>query len=345
MRAKGRVAPSNYHHVILNDAQLDWLMLGSNYKEVVSLAVDSEPANGQAFVTEYAGSSAVVTTDGLLSDAWDHAAFAELKPVEVVDALAAQGLIECNGARCTYNHPLIQGLLYQYLPIPEDVEEGDFYSCLECYEGLIDSDAYDPAEFSADLLERIIEPGIHAVELLETWPYLTRLYTTMSAAEMTEDPFFHENSDLPDFGGNPYIATQFFPCSGSTQWQLPSGFNVVGNFQTWPEMPEAMPWAQRVELVPPAGAPQVEVDNTQLIDMLLGELKVRPGVLWSRQDCHGSDSSNDASSSSGSSATASATGGFDDDGSCACRSDGRDPTGAGLLALISLALLRRRRPA
>ena len=42
--------------------------------------------------------------------------------------------------------------------------------------------------------------------------------------------------------------------------------------QTWPEMPEEMPWAHRIELIPPVGAPQVEVDNTQLIDMLLGQL-------------------------------------------------------------------------
>jgi len=347
--AKGRVGPSNYHHVTLNEVQIDWSMLGANYKEVVSLAVDSEPANGQAFVTEYAGASSVVSADGLLSDKWEHTAFAEIKPIMVIDTLAEQGLIECNGARCTYNHPLLQGLLYQYLPVPEGVEEGEFYSCLDCFEGLIDSDAYDPEEFSADLLERIIEPGIHAVELLDTWPYLTRLYTTMSAAEMTEDPFFHENPDLPDFDQSSMIATQWFPCSGSPEWQLPGGFVVPGNFQqTWPEMPEEMPWAHRVELIPPAGAPQIEVDNTQLIDMLLGTLKVDPGVVRARQDCHGSDSASDGSSSTEDSASASAsastsTGGFDDEGSCACRSDGGSPVGAGLLALASLGFLRRRR--
>ncbi len=363
--AKGRVGPSNYHHVTLNEVQIDWPTFAGNYKEVVSLAVDSEPANGQAFVTEYAGTSEIVSPGGLHSDKWDHTVFADLKPVAVVDALSEQGLIECNGARCVYNHPLIQGLLYQFLPVPDGIEEAEFYSCLECYEGLIDSEAYDGTLLSAALLERVIEPGLHAVDLLETWPYLTRLYTTMSPEEMTEDPFFHENPDLPDVDQTSLIATQYFPCSGAPEWTLPGGFQVPGTFdQTWPQMPAEMPWAHRIEIIPPVGAPQVEVDNSQLIDMLLGQLKVDPGVKKPR-DCHGTtgDTSDptgdpsggsetsgsvgsvgsDTSSQTDSEGSATTTGGLDGTSSCACRSDSEAPFGAGLLALVSLGLLRRRR--
>jgi len=352
--AKGRVGPSNYHHVTLNEVQIDWPSFAENYKEVVSLAVDTEPANGHAFVTEYAGASSIVSKASLHSVAWDDTAFVNVKPVGVVDELSSQGLMECNGARCVYNHPLIQGLLYQFLPIPNGVEESEFYSCLECYEEMIDPDAYDPDLFAAALLERVIEPGQHALDLLETWPYLTRLYTTMSPEEMTEDPFFHENPDLPDFDQSSMIATQWFPCEGQPEWQLPGGFTVPGNFdQTWPTMPEEMPWAHRIETIPPVGAPQVDVDNSQLIDMLLGDLKVDPGEKITR-DCHGSGteteagSSNSDAGSSGSSATGGGqgtTGGFDDEGSCACRSDGGAPIGGGLLALLSLGFLGRRRRA
>jgi len=214
----------------------------------------------------------------------------------------------------------------------------------------------------------VIEPGLHAVELLDTWPYLTRLYTTMSPEEITEDPFFHENPDLPGVDQTSLIATQYFPCSGGPEWTLPGGLQVPGTFdQTWPEMPAEMPWAHRIELIPPVGAPQVEVDNSQLIDMLLGQLKVNPGVKKPR-DCHGTtggdptgdptgDSTGDStggSESSGSAGSdtssqtdsesgATTTGGLDETTSCACRSDSEAPFGAGLLALVSLGLLRRRR--
>ncbi len=336
--AKGRVAPTNYHHVILNDVQLDWPALVANYKEVVSLAVDSAPAEGHAFITEFAGSSDIVTQDGLYSDKWDHSVFAEIKPVAVVDALTTQGLVECAQNICTYNHPLIEGLLHQYVPVPEGIMDGEFYSCLECYEDLIDTEAYVPILFAEAILERVIEPGMHAVDLLETWPYLTRLYTTMSPEEMTVDPIFHENPDLPGVDNSQVLATQWFPCSGAPSWNLPSGFTVPGNFQQqWPELPPEMPWAQRIEMIPPVGAPQVAIDNTQLIYMLLGALKVDPGVKETR-DCH-DDSGSD---SSGSETT---TGGLDDDGACACRNNDNSPVGAGLIALGALGFLRRRRRA
>ncbi len=340
---KGRVAPTNYHHVILNEAQLDWPSLVANYKEVVSLAVDSAPAEGHAFVTEYAGPSSTVSQSGLYSDKWDHSVFAEIKPFAVVDTLSAQGLVECAQNRCTYNHPLIEGLLHQYVPVPEGLMDGEFYSCLECYEGLIDTDAYVPALFAEAILERVIEPGMHAVDLLETWPYLTRLYTTMSPEEMTIDPIFHENPDLPPVDKSQVLATQWYPCDSAPEWNLPSGFVVPGNWeQTWPAMPPEMPWAQRIEIIPPVGAPQVEIDNTQLIYMLLGALKVDPGIKVTR-DCH--DDSDTSNSNSSSSASSSTTGGLDDDGACTCTSNEKSPVGAGLIALGALGFLRRRRRA
>jgi MYXO-CTERM domain-containing protein len=339
-----RVGPSNYHNVVVNEAQLDWPNFASNYKEVVSLAVDEEPANGHGFVTEYAGASAIVGANGLYSGEWDHTPFAELKPYLVVDELQAQGLMECNGGRCTYNHPLLVGLLYQFLPVPDGLEEGEFYACLECFEGLIDADAYDPLLFSDALLERIIEPGLHAVELLDTWPFLTRMYTTLSPEEMTEDPVFHQNGDLPEVDMTSNIATQYFPCSGSPQWWLPSGFTVPGNFQqTWPMMPAEMPYAQRIEMIPPVGAPQVEVDNSQLITMLLEALGVASEPI--PRDCHDSSAGGSITDSDTDESATAGTGGIDDEGLCACRSDGRapDPVLAGLGLLLAGGVLRRRR--
>ncbi|HMR78097.1 MAG TPA: DUF2330 domain-containing protein, partial [Polyangiaceae bacterium] len=57
---KERVVPTNYKHMTLNPVRIDWQSRGANYMEVVSRAADSPVANGQAFVTEYAGPSNVV---------------------------------------------------------------------------------------------------------------------------------------------------------------------------------------------------------------------------------------------------------------------------------------------
>jgi hypothetical protein len=70
-----RVASANYRHVTLNPLKLDWMTLGANYREVVTLAVDEPGANGHAFVTEYAGASGLVARDGLVGALWDAVPF------------------------------------------------------------------------------------------------------------------------------------------------------------------------------------------------------------------------------------------------------------------------------
>jgi hypothetical protein len=50
--AEHRAIPKNFLHVEINEATVDWLQPGSNYKSVVSKAVDQ--ASGHAFTTELA---------------------------------------------------------------------------------------------------------------------------------------------------------------------------------------------------------------------------------------------------------------------------------------------------
>ncbi|MCA9701040.1 MAG: DUF2330 domain-containing protein, partial [Myxococcales bacterium] len=59
--ADGRAVPTNYRHVLVNPLKINWLQYASNYKEVITLAVDAFGADGNAFVTEYAGASNVVS--------------------------------------------------------------------------------------------------------------------------------------------------------------------------------------------------------------------------------------------------------------------------------------------
>jgi len=182
--ADDRVVPQNYRHVLVNPLMLDWPNSAANYKDVITLAVDAFEAEGKAFVTEYAGPSTAVPVNGVFSESWDASAFAELDALDVSSTLAAQGLMNCFGrgeaGTCIETHALLRGLLMQYLPPPADVSPEEFWGCLSCYADEIDATAWDPAAFAAALEQRIVAPGVHAMQVLADYPYLTRMYTTIS---------------------------------------------------------------------------------------------------------------------------------------------------------------------
>ncbi|HEY8378557.1 MAG TPA: DUF2330 domain-containing protein, partial [Nannocystis sp.] len=176
-----RAAPTNYRHVLVNPLKIDWLNFASNYKEVITRAVDELGADGLAFVTEYAGPSNVVDrfAFNIFSYNWNEDAFVDLAPEQVIATLNKQGLTSCyEPGFCFYNHPLIEGLLQQYLPVPGGLTAEEFYPQLDSYKDLIDTMAWgDGSAFAQALAERVISPGLHARDLLDTWPYLTRMYT------------------------------------------------------------------------------------------------------------------------------------------------------------------------
>ncbi|MEZ4428201.1 MAG: DUF2330 domain-containing protein [Nannocystaceae bacterium] len=276
--ADDRVVPSNYKHVLVNPALLDWPNFAANYKEVIAEAVDAFMADGRAFVTEYAGGSDVVNQAGLWSSSWDASAFVGKPVLEVIKILEQQGLATCYGRACSFFHPLMQPLLREFVPVPDGVAEGDFYSCLECYEPLIDAKLWDDGQaFAAALDERIVAPGAHARDLLDAWPYLSRLYTLISPAEMTDDPIFHVLDTLPDVARQ-QTATRTRLCSDDFVWTLPDGREVyVPAGDPWPEFPGEMPWAEDIEEMPLVGAPLPLVDNTEVIDVMLADWNAAHG--------------------------------------------------------------------
>ncbi|MCA9636323.1 MAG: DUF2330 domain-containing protein [Myxococcales bacterium] len=321
--ADALVGPTNYLHVVVNEVLYEWPNFVANYKDVVVQAIDSAQ-DGHAFVTEYAGPSSVVDPSGLFSATWSAAAFASIEATAVVDELIAQGLMECVDTTCTYNHPLVQSILGVYLPVPNGLAPGEFYSCLSCFEGMIDAMAWDPAGFSQAIAERVIEPGAHAVELLDTYPQLTRLYTTLSPAEMTVDPTFHRNADLPPVDLTSRTVTRYVPCSGATLWQLTPARAVTADME-WPTFGQDMPFAERIESIPPAGAPQVIVDNGPMIDAILAMMNaLTRGPQIRKTVCEDEPGT----------------------GGCGCRSEGGEPALAALLlSALGLGVLRRRRAA
>jgi hypothetical protein len=355
--ADARVVPETYRHVLVNPLKLDWPNRAANYSEVVTLAVDAESADGRAFVTEYAGPTDIVSRAGILGNQWDAETFRAATPLEALEQLRTQGLLTCffdfkAVEVCDYAHPLLRNLLLQFLPVPAGVEEVEFYGCPACYEDQIDPAAWDGNAFADLLLERIIEPGQHAVSLLDGYPTLTRMFTTISPGEMTSDPFFHQNPDLPEVDLTNQIATRRFGCGPDEVWILPDGREVYVPGGVWPDFTEEMPWEEEVQEIAAQGAPVTLQTRTATINEQLHTHNCMYGYPSAEAcgisgDTDGTGTGGDTEGTGGTGGTggtAGQDGGSLDDG-CACRSHG-SPGGGSLmlgLGLLGLGWRSRRR--
>ncbi|MGH1346588.1 MAG: DUF2330 domain-containing protein [Nannocystales bacterium] len=330
-----RVVPSTYKHVLVNALKIDWTSQASNYKEVITKAVDADGADGRAFVTEYAGPTNVVQTNSIFQSQWNAAEFEGLEPALAMQTLMDQGLFRCDydftvdDDVCFGLHPLIEPLVNEFL-VPDDVEPRDFYSDPDQFAELIDLERWANGEvFAQRLGERVIEPGQNAVELLETHDYLTRMYTTISPSEMTADPMFHTNPDLDDVENN-RTATNRLLCNGDNLWTLPDGRDVyVPAGEPWPNIGGEDFWEEEVDEMPSAGAPMVLVNNTEAIEV--ARRRYNTGVGY-----------NGVAPEQGGDLDDTPQPGFDD-GGCGCRTS--SPTGAvwSMAFLFGIAALRRRR--
>jgi MYXO-CTERM domain-containing protein len=233
--------------------------------------------------------------------------------------------------------------------VPNGVTAGDFYSCLICYAGLIDDVAWNAAEFGAAIDERVVQPGLHAAELLNTWSYVTRMFTTISPNEMLIDPIFHTNVDLPNVS-NVQIGTRELLCDGGAVFTLPDGREVfMPNPNDWPDVGGAeMPWEEDVEQAAMVGPNQNLSDQTPLINQLLAAWNEQHGWPPSGGDGDGDGdgttgddgTSGDGGGTTGNDGDGTGDAGVDDEGaSCACSSQQDSRDGIGGLALFGLLSL------
>lgn len=223
-----RAIPDNYLHVVINDAAIHWMTGGENYEDVVTAAANE--AGGQAFTTDYAGIAGPMLN---YSFVWaERARRAQLErttdPAAFIQLLLAQGFPTTQA---------MQKLLRQYVPMPAEavtagLSESAWYNCVGCFPEYAALVPFDPVAFTAALWDQMVIPSNHMKTLLAAHPYVTRLSSSMSAAEMTADALFTVADGLGE-QTNVYQAELWYDCttepdrSAAPRWIItPSGLRV-----------------------------------------------------------------------------------------------------------------------
>jgi Uncharacterized protein conserved in bacteria (DUF2330) len=264
-----RAVPMNYGALELNEARVNWFNASSNYNDVVTAAADE--AGGQGFVTEFAADSSAlgeVVWPAFEEQNWQstrtrtYGSFAELFDTLYGNYANYDGFWDALRASVT---------------LPPSLPFADFKACPNCYS--------DQLEFSPSVIFQAIEDGVikpirSVQELLDGQPYVTRLYSTLSAKEMTLDPLFTFNADLADVS-NVHTADRIIECNSSidmaaANWriELPQGGVIRGRPEdvgTWPSAVNDQPPNLRVLQLSNSGAGAVLADNRVQIEAQLAE--------------------------------------------------------------------------
>ena len=271
---RDRAVSTNYRHVQINEEYLDWPTGANNYAEVVARAVD-EAENGHAFVTEYAGSSNV-----MLNRLDDPSRFGRRDVFEqTTDAIEYVEQLAAND----FPMELLRPIFERVFPVaPEAVRNGitadDYYADLASSLSAFDPnpEGFMPMELTAEIWERVVVPALAAGALFRQNRYLTRLYTAISPEEMTADPVFAFNPDLPDVS-NTHNATMIFDCDAENEdfpWYLVLDDGreyYVGGPNDWSVRPTlGAPRTTVIERMSLEGEPTVEVDNRDTLRSLSG---------------------------------------------------------------------------
>lgn len=337
----GRAVPDNYLHVVPNPFRIDWWNQGANYQALVGEAADE--AGGQAFATDYAGTPDALEGTLVWPGRFDEAALrAAGSPEELVAAVARQGFVRDEALIAVLERHLGDvGELWPASPwdtgLPSDtalvIPDTDTDADTDADTGLLPVDPpFDPDPVVDELVASFIEPLRHAEALLARHPWLTRLSSSMSPVEMTQDPLFVLNEDMGDVPAR-RVATLLEVCDltgESDTWleidgvrvPLPAGSGGLGGggvARTWLDAVYDFA-ALRIEDTSARGEPVVIVDRADAFAAPpppegSDPLDVHPP--WGVAD--------------------------DADGACGCASTA--PGGGAGLAFLAIGLLARRRGA
>jgi hypothetical protein len=123
------------------------------------------------------------------------------------------------------------------------ISEATFYNGIAYYYSQYASAfaPFDAAKAAADVDKAIVMPLMNAQALFDAHPYLTRLATFISPEEMTRDPLFIFNPDLPELPNNHQAIANvmcgnqaYLFCEAPIRLDLPDGEQI------WLQRPPAM---------------------------------------------------------------------------------------------------------
>ncbi len=267
---RGRAVSTNWPDLVLDDVQLHHPAARGGrygyyggyygndpYADLVSNAIDA--AGGRAFVTDFAGASWPLLR-AIDSGRYETSRIAGLTDAQrVMDELSRQGFSASQ---------LLMGILAEFMPVPDGVEARDFYNCPSCY--VDETYTFDPVGLAQALEDRIAGPLREIESDVARQTHLTRLYTTISPSEMTEDPFFGINRDLP-LVDRPREATVIRDCRGTRsdaddfeEITTENGHHFCAALDGTDAPPA--PLVERLVQYDVSGAGEVVEDNTREID-------------------------------------------------------------------------------
>ena len=348
--SEARAVPMNYNALELNEARINWFNASSNYDDVVTAAADD--AGGQGFVTEFAGPSAqlgeVVWTSGE-EQVWQELRSNQYSSFDEIFSTLYNWYAGYDG---------FWDAIRTSVTLPESVAFEDFQLCPSCYSAQVQ---FSPSALFQAVDENVIAPMRVVQDLLARRSYVTRLYSTLSAADMTTDPLFTMNPDLAEVS-NVHTADRVIECSAQVyQWEapwrieLPQGSIIRGTAQdvgAWPTAVDSQPPNLRVLQLSASGAGAELENNKSTIDAQLSAYNdmVLSGLPMADRDPPMTGMGNGPSTAPGggvmpgSGMLGNDVQGSSDGGGCSIGSASSTPNalGWGSLGLLVAAVMRRR---
>jgi hypothetical protein len=214
-----RAVPDNYLHVVPNYTRLNWYTGTRNayasYQTLVTDAMDE--AGGQGFATDMAGQ----IDDELLSrltNADNLQAQLESLDRTTTDAGFIAGLANLAPSAA------FQDELQRALPLPSGEGTFIYFDAGRLAQVFNEETLAGARNTLRESFQRIeIDPLNASAVLLPQGSYLTRLYTTLSADEMTVDPTFVYNSQMGDQSRERRATLSAFCGDNGTEWTLTLG--------------------------------------------------------------------------------------------------------------------------
>ncbi|MEN9581579.1 MAG: hypothetical protein RJA70_4588, partial [Pseudomonadota bacterium] len=283
-----RAIPSNYPHLELNEAMINWFNASLNYNDVIIAAANE--AGGHGFVTEQSGPAGAFA-DILYADfekqSWDQLRTGKFGSIPEFLQTAQQMFGAYDGFQDVMTNP-------KFVPLREGATHEQFLSCMSCYfetnvpvrNASYPSTDYlgqlDPIHslevlpFLGEFYRLVIQPLEDTSQLFKDHSTVTRMYTTLSPDEMSEDPIFDFNAELGSVN-NIHTANRILQCDGSNnEWRVElAGMTVKGTGQDWPiTLDSDFPVNLRIVQFGTSGGGKLIKDNAPQIANLLTDLKL-----------------------------------------------------------------------